>query len=198
MSGEVGTMEEWLRDAGDTSDRCRPFFYRRAIKDEFKSTKEGRAIYFDADYVRIEIPGESKLRLDRAVDEGDKRRWPKSWEAYQKGLEQPLNGTPIDEWAILSPGQIETFKAAGVRTIEDVANLPDSGCGLLGPNGFKMREQAKLRVAPAPTREKEMLAKMAQQEQEMNALKARLAQLEHAPQPQAPSPAPQPVRKRAA
>lgn len=195
MAGEVGTMEDWLKEAADTKDTCRPFFYRRSIKDNFRSEKEGRAIFYDVDFVRIEIPGESKLRPDRPVQEEDKKRWPKSWDAYVKGLEQPVIGTPITEWAFLTPGQVETFKAVGIRTIEDVAGLPDSSVAHLGPNGFKVREAAQRHLKPADDAVRTLQAQMAEMARKNQELEARLAQVGHQPAP-APIPAP-PVEARA-
>lgn len=203
--GEIGSMEEWLRDAADTKDTCRPYFYRRPLKDNFRSEKEGRAIYYDADFVRIEIPGESKLRPDREVTDEDKKRWPKSWDAYQKGLAQPLVGTPIEEWPPLSPGQVETFKALGIRTIEDIASLPDSGVGHLGPNGFKIRDAAKRHLQPADDAVKTLQAQVAELMRANQEMAARLAQtgaVPPAPAAAAPAkamavPPPPPKRKAA-
>lgn len=206
MAGEVGGMEEWLEEANDTKDTCRPYFYRRPLKDSFRSEKEGRAIYYDADFVRIEIPGESKLRPDRAVTDEDKKRWPKSWEAYQQGLAQPLMGTPIEEWPPLSPSQVETFKAAGIRTIEDIAALNDSGVGMLGPNGYKIRDAAKRHLQPADDAVKTLQAQVAELMRANQEMSARLAQTGAAPpapaMPVAPAkamavPPPPPKRKAA-
>lgn len=181
----VGSMEEWLKEAEDRTDRCRPIFYQKAVKDEFKSAKEGRAVYYDVDMVIVEIPGESKLRPNRVVTDEDKARWPKSWEAYKKGLAQPVNGTPTEQWAALTPGQVETFRAAGIRTVEDIARLPDSACQVLGPNGFKLREAANRFIAPPPEAQKQMQEQLANQQRIIDELQAKLAQLSSTPAPPA-------------
>lgn len=171
------TLEEGLEMARDTGDRCRPHFFIKAVKLEAESKRQGRAVFEDVEYVRIEIPGESKLMPVRRVADEDRARWPKSYEAFTAGLDQPLNGTPIGEWPLLSPAQVETYRAARIRTVEDLANLPDSAMTILGPDGFKLRAAARRFIAPAPVRERELQTALEERDARIAALEARINQL---------------------
>lgn len=175
---EIGSLEEWVRDAEDKSDACRPLFYMGRLLNAVQSRAAGRKIYDDVEFVRIDVPGESKLRPDRPVQDEDKTRWPKQYAAFKAGLAQPITGTPLESWPVLSPGQVETYRSTGrIRTVEDIAGLMDSGVELLGPNGFKIREAARHFIAPRPSREKEMQAELDETRRLMASMQAQIAQL---------------------
>jgi hypothetical protein len=185
-------MDDWIRDAEDKSDPCRPFFYMGKLLNAVKSRAENRRIYDDVEFVRIDIPGESKLRPDRPVQDEDKARWPKQYAAFKAGQDQPIIGTPLENWPVLSPAQVETYRSTGrIRTVEDIAGLTDSGVELLGPNGYKIREAAKAFVAPRPSREKEMQAELDETKRQLAAMQAQIAQLTGAG-PVTPATAPPP------
>ena len=56
-----------------------------------------------------------------------RQRWPRQWEAFEKGLEQPIDGTPINQWPILNNAQVAELKALNIHTIEEMASLSDGG-----------------------------------------------------------------------
>lgn len=52
--------------------------------------------------------------------------WPvfeKSYEAWKKGDEIPVNGTPLAAWSGVTPEQAAILKASQIYTVEELANL---------------------------------------------------------------------------
>ena len=49
-----------------------------------------------------------------------------AYEAWKKGEELPTDGTPIGAWPGITPDQAAGLKAAGLRSIEEVANANDA------------------------------------------------------------------------
>lgn len=131
----------------------------------------------DVEKVEIEIPGESKLKPVHTVTDEHRRRWPRQYADFKAGMDQRLDGTAIEQWPALTRGQCERFRMAGIRTIEDIAHLPDAGIAVMGPDGFKLRAAAQRRIQPEDVRERETKAKFAEQEREIAALKAMVNQM---------------------
>jgi hypothetical protein len=48
-----------------------------------------------------------------------------AYEAWKSGHETPVNGTPLGAWPGISPDQAEALKMAGLRTVEEVAEMSD-------------------------------------------------------------------------
>ena len=82
-----------LTGNSDASMLC--IFYKRAVHNAIKSAQEGRPIYEDQDYVRIQQPGETTQVVDRPTQQNDIRRWPQQWQAYAAGKDQVAEGTPL-------------------------------------------------------------------------------------------------------
>lgn len=48
------------------------------------------------------------------------------YDAWKKGNELPLNGTPLSAWPNVNAGMADILKQSGIRTVEEVANLMES------------------------------------------------------------------------
>jgi|TARA_R110002012_G_scaffold278635_3_gene466318 hypothetical protein len=110
----------------ETKDTCRPLFRYEAVQNKAKSSKEGRPIFDQRAYVQILSPGDTKNIIDTPVQDEHKKRWPNQWEAFEKGSEQPVEGTPINEWPRLNMAQVHELKAVNIFTIEQLAELSDN------------------------------------------------------------------------
>jgi hypothetical protein len=129
----------------DNKDICRPLFRMEAKQNKAKTITEGRPIFDQIPFVTIISPGDNKNVPDTKVLEEHRQRWPKQWEAFEKGLEQPINGTPINQWPILNNAQVAELKALNIYTIEDVASLSDGGTQqVTGLMTLKQQAQAHL------------------------------------------------------
>lgn len=74
-------------------------------------------------------------------------RFHAEYETFKKGGEMPENGTPIKTWAALKKEQIVRVLAFNIRTIEELADLPDSSLMTLGLDGRNLRDLAKAYIA---------------------------------------------------
>tara|TARA_R110002012_G_scaffold8102_1_gene37533 strand:- start:2217 stop:2780 length:564 start_codon:yes stop_codon:yes gene_type:complete len=122
-------------------------FRWEAKQNSAKSKVEGRPIFDQVPFVTIMSPGDNKNVIDAKVNDDHKSRWPRQWEAFQKGSEQPLNGTPINEWPALNMAQVAELKALNIFSIEQLANLDDRGTQeMTGLVTLKQQAQAHLAV----------------------------------------------------
>lgn len=124
---------------GQTIDPCRPMFYEEAVQN---GEVEGRKTYKMVERVKVVMPGNGTTIPVFNVTDEFRERWPKEYEAFKNGIEPDLNGTPLEEWAILNKAQVLELKSMHIRTIEDVASLPDTAVQRIGRGGYALRERA--------------------------------------------------------
>ena len=110
----------------DSKDTCRPLFRMEAKQNKAKTITEGRPIFDQVPYVTIISPGDNENVPDTKVRDEHRQRWPREWEAFEKGMEQPINGTPINQWPVLNNAQVKELQALNIYTIEEVASLADN------------------------------------------------------------------------
>lgn len=97
-----------------------------------------------------------------------------AYDAWKKGMEIPLDGTPLAAWAGVTPEQAQAFHRAGIRTVEEVAGLTDgvmSKVQLPGIREFVQQARAFLDAA-----DRNVVAdRLTSQDAEISALKEQLA-----------------------
>jgi hypothetical protein len=133
-----------IRPAG-----VRPEFYSDAVLDQGASAAAGRPIYRDVEFVKIIVPGVVTNVHVKIVGQTEKARWPREYEAFRVGLEQPVEGTPIEEWPILTRAMVKELKHFEVRTVEELGNLSDVALQNIGMGGRALRDQAKAYLSEA-------------------------------------------------
>lgn len=62
---------------------------------------------------------------------------------WKKGNELPREGTPTRTWPAVTKEQGVRLIAMGYTTIEDVAQIPDSALGQVGPDGRYLRDLSR-------------------------------------------------------
>lgn len=120
-----------------------PKFKIEPIQHIAKSEAEGRPVFVDREIVEIHIAGDAKSVVVRRVQESDKQRWPEQYEAFKKGLDQPLEGTPLNEWGSLPASRAAELKAMKIYTVEALADLDDNKIKNIGMGGRALVEKAK-------------------------------------------------------
>ena len=156
----------------EAKDNCRPLFRYEAVQNKAKSVEEGSPIFRQIPFVTIMSPGDNKNVIDTKVTEEHKARFPRQWEAFERGNEQPLDGTPVNEWPALNMAQVAELKALNIFTIEQVANLDDRATQeLTGLVKLKQQAQAHLSVSKDDGVIYEALDKMEKLEEEMVAVR---------------------------
>lgn len=130
--------------SADKSDTAIPRFYTKPVQNNFKSEQEGRPVFEDRDFVEILVPGDRKTVSDGFVRDEHKRRWPRHYAAFKAQSEIPLDGTPVEQWASITRSQAEELKFAHVRTVEQLAALPDDALNkTMSMGGYALREKAQ-------------------------------------------------------
>lgn len=143
-----------------------------------KSKEAGREIYDEKPHVRIRVAGNDKEEFFGPVNEQIRQRFPEEFASWQKGNEVPLTGTPVERWPQITQAQVKNLKALNIRTVEDLATLPDFGLQKLGMGAQKLRSDAQRFLSLAQqaaevaqvdelkdtiTRQNEQMAKMQEQ-----------------------------------
>ena len=143
-----------------TVDNDRPpyvVFERRAVEDRTASLNAGHYCSKDIDIAIITRPGsrdnlekEASAWLRELHEKARQDMIPKTWAvafsdayaAWKKGEELPEKGTPIKGWPVLSPAVQKDLIHTGIRTVEDLAALPDAELGTIGTGAVSYKQKA--------------------------------------------------------
>lgn len=163
---EERTYEDGKQFADD--EKLLVKFEVRAVKNEFRSTKEGRPCYDDVDYIHIIIPGSRDISV-YPMDEVYKKRFRKrydAWKASEENIAFAQGGTILAELPWMTKSQIAELNLANVYTVEQLADMSDTNARQFMGN-FQLRERAKNFIAAAKG-EAPMLKLQAELEQRDN------------------------------
>ncbi len=102
-------------------------FHMKPTKDAESSKEAGRPIFNDVVWIDIQVPGNKNTTVQRVARDSDKERFAKHFEAFeQHGTEECVSGTPLDASPVLSRSQCQELRFFNVRTVEQLANMPDN------------------------------------------------------------------------
>jgi hypothetical protein len=161
-------------------------FYTKPCKNDWETTKQGRPIFEDKVYVRIHTPGNQLSVIDVPARDDHKARFPLHWAHFENthGKTEGQIGTPVNQWAILSPAQVEMLRALKFYTVEQIAFASDdqiNSCGMLaGMAPFAFRDRAKMYLSGAKgdSEQAKLAAELQAERDARKALEERLARLE--------------------
>ena len=144
-------------------------FYKHAELDSFQSKQAGRKIFVEKVYIRILIPANRLNIVEREATDEHKQRFSRQWQAFLKGAEQLISGTPLSEIPGLTKSQELELRALKVETAEQLASIADSTAQLLGTGGPELKRRAQVYLATRSGNEKLV--------EELNEVKRQLAEL---------------------
>lgn len=113
-------------------------FKRESKRNVARSNEIGYPVDDPIDRVYVWQAGE-KDNVIFDVNELHKRMWPQEWAAYQNGIEQIADGTPLDALFPGSPEVVSTLKANNIHTVQQLANLPDSSAAFKFAGDFRKK-----------------------------------------------------------
>ncbi|MBF0309844.1 MAG: hypothetical protein HQL56_09975 [Magnetococcales bacterium] len=153
------------------------FFYK-AIPDRFRSEQEGRPIHTQKVYVRILTPGQKDEFVGPARDK-DRERFPRQWDAFQRNMTLPLDGTPLEQWPALEVSQVADLKSLNIFTVDQLASLSDNALQKVGLGARELvaRAQAYLEQARGNAPAERLAASLQRSEEEIERLKEEVARL---------------------
>lgn len=163
-------------------------FRKVATQNAFKSEEQKRPVFDEKIHI-VKIPADQFLRIDRPVRPEDKVEYAAEWAAWERSQETKPLGIGIDYAHFLTDTQKAEFKAMGVLTIEQLAELPDiQAQKIMGAKTLIQKAQVFL----AAGRDAELVAKLkSEHASELASLKAQMdelkAMLEEATKPKGKS-----------
>lgn len=167
-------------------------FYNENVYMEFLSEKEGRPIYEKQPFIRIYTPGDkTKIVVRKAVQEStggfpsDVQRFPQQWAAFQQGVQAVASGLPLEEWPLMTTGQVKALNAVNIYTVEQLAAVSDAALDGLGHGGRAIRDQAiaKLEGMKDESHSAKLVAQNADMQRQIEELRAMIGAQES---PEAP------------
>lgn len=113
----------------------------------------GRPLFEDVIWCKQTLPG-GKTVLEREWDkikqsERLESKLDQYFEAWEKNREDPVEGTRIELFPVLTPAQIKTLRSAGVKSIEELAEMTEEGIKAMGMGARAQVEEAKAYLANA-------------------------------------------------
>lgn len=162
-------------------------FFMKPVEVPRKSKEAGRPIYEEREMVRIAFPGDNKREYVAPAHEMHyhnaarrqvtyAERFSDSYRKFKDDNSDQIVGTPIDHLPFLTISRRMEFKAAGIKTVEQLAGLPDVTIKKLGMGirEFVGQAQAYLKAA-------EGTSQVAAMQAQIDELKALLAGKSTAP-----------------
>ena len=157
-------------------------FYMRSEQDNFRSEKEGRPIFFETPYVRINTPGNQLSEIDTPVRKEHEFRFPIQWAAFQNTQtpQDQVVGTPVEQWPTVSRAQADELKGIKFFTVEQIANASDLQIQRLGMNGPVLQQKARAFLASAKDHalEQRQAAELVRKDAKIKELNERMARME--------------------
>lgn len=156
-----------------------PRFFTKAVQNKAKSEEAGRPIFEDREWVEIIIAGDKGSIVERPVRDEDRQRWEEHYERFKKGQESALEGTPVEQWPVLTTAQVAELKALNIFTVEALAELRDSALTNLGMGArdLQAKAQAYLSAAADSSVVQKQATKINDLERQVEFLKQQIADL---------------------
>jgi hypothetical protein len=132
-------------------------FERRADEDRAASIAAGHYVTKDVDYAQItphgsrdqieRVASEWFTHLEQQVREGRfdptwLRAYKSAYEEWKLGKTIPPEGTPILNWPVLSPSQVNMLQANKILTVEVLAQANEETIARLGMGGRRLKDMA--------------------------------------------------------
>jgi hypothetical protein len=142
-------------------------FEYRPVEDRVATQAQGAYQTKDVAFVLVHRPGSKDVHEEEAEAWGKKLKerarqglCPTTWvadfekifNAWKKGEEIPVSGTPVRTWPGLSPSAVKMIVAAGFLTVEQLASANDVEIGSIGLGAIEFRNRARkyLEAATGP------------------------------------------------
>jgi len=152
-------------------------FFVKAAPDKAKTLENGCPIFVDREYVDIRVPG-SRDGVSRPATPRDRARFPRHYAAFQQRKETPLEGTPLAEWPLATRSMVEMLAFSNVKTVEQLASMPDSASGnFMGAGNLKRQAQEWLEDAKDDAGTVRLTARLEEAEAQVRARDAAIEDL---------------------
>jgi hypothetical protein len=179
-------MEANPNDFQETSEADKQLlvrFYLKNVQDKTESAKEGRPIFKEREYIEIRFPGNRSDAVARPATDADKSRFYRHYEAFQKRVEAPTEGTPLLEWGPISRSQAEELAFYNVKTVEHLANMSDTHCNqFMGIHALRKKAKDFLAASEAGVSIAELKDELQRRDEQIKLLQAQMDEILQAQQ----------------
>ena len=160
-------------------------FFIKPLQDDEETKKQGRPIFKDVEYVDIKIPGDRLGGIARPARQADIERFPRHYEAFKSRTKNEyIEGTLLAEWPLMSRSMVEQLAFFNVRTVEQLVAMSDGNAQqFMGINKMKAKAKEWLKIAKEGKAAADMAAELDKRDDEINQLKAQMAELMAKPKP---------------
>lgn len=109
-------------------------FYHDYIDDPEATAKaNGIPKKKEIEMLEVHYPGGDKTPL--RVDDNIRQEYAAEYNAWKQNQEPPTSGTPLSEWSLMPRSVVEELRHFGIKTVEQLKDLPDEPKRRLGPLG---------------------------------------------------------------
>lgn len=146
MLDESGIMYPGTQTSEDDK-RLFVTFSNEARLDKRATQQEGINRYKNVEFVTIRIPGDKTVSIHRPVVASDKIRFPLQYAAFKNSMGDAVVGTPLTMLLNVTPARAKELEYFNVRTIEQLAAMPDGVGGAQMMGIQSLRQAARNYVA---------------------------------------------------
>ena len=130
-------------------------FATEAVEDRNKSIEAGHYVAMEVHHVYV-TPVGSKDCFQKPVKDWfagleqqvQEERFPREWlekfragyDYWLKGEEIPVEGTPVKNWPVASPGEVASCVKLHILTVEALATCNDEAVRRLGMGGLALKQ----------------------------------------------------------
>ncbi len=153
-------------------------FYKHPHQDEKATAEAGRPIFVDVEYVSIAASGDKFNVVVRPATKKDKARFRRQYKMFQENASESTVGTPLTRWPLIQAAQVEELKYFNVRTVEQLASMPDGNIPNVG-NISKLKKQAQdfLEFAKGQAPAVQLRNELEKRDTEIAALRAQMQEI---------------------
>ncbi len=153
-------------------------FYIKPRQDRAKTLEEGRPFFKDTEYIDIRIPGDRAGGVSRVATDRDKKRFPEHYDRFKQRVEEPLDGTPLSEWPLVTRSQVEEFAFHNIKTVEHLAGMADTHTkNFMGMNNLKAKAVKWLEKAGEEAKVHQLTEQLAERDERIDRLEDQMKQL---------------------
>lgn len=131
-------------DGKNEGHRAMVEFFIQAVENSFLSEKEGRPIFEDKEFIRIITPGDKHSVVEERVKPQHKEMYKREYEAFQANEVLSPVGTPLKEWAPMTPAMVANLRVLNILTVEQLAEVGDGFLDNIGMGARSLREKARI------------------------------------------------------
>lgn len=154
-------------------------FFVKPMENKQESLKQGRPVFKDVEFIDIKIPGDRTGGVCRPASFQDKQRFAQHYDAFQKRIEAPVEGTPLTEWPLITRSLAEELAFHNVKTVEHLSTMSDVHSGkFMGLNALKAKALKWLEQADEESKVHELQQELLERDERIALQGAQIAELQ--------------------